>query len=861
MPIKTNLYFLLLSSLLFITACSGTKELTEKETELDEVVVSGVDREYRAEATRHFDLIHTKLDVRFDWSKSHLLGVADITMRPYFYPTDSVVLDAKGFDINSIRLMKGSEPLELSYVYDSSQLNIKLDRYYNRNDTIALRIDYVAKPDELDVVGSSAIAADKGLYFINPLGKIPGKPRQIWTQGETEASSCWFPTIDKPNQRTTQEILITVDTNYTTLSNGLMFSSTDNGDGTRTDYWKQEKDHTPYLFMMAIGEFSIVEDEWNGMEVNYYVEPQYAKYAKRIFGNTPEMMTLYSDLLGYEYPWEKYNQVAVRDFVSGAMENTSASLFGEFVQRNDAELDHRDYESIVAHELFHQWFGDLVTCESWSNLALNESFATYGEYIWIEHKYGMDHAQYNWQNDKNAYLHEARAYQEDLIRFYYEHREEMFDRHTYQKGGLILHALRNYMGDDAFYAGIREYLHSNEFQPVEAHHLRLALEKVSGEDLNWFFNQWFYGSGHAELNIKHHYNDSLGVFSLTVEQMQDTIDYSFFKLPLKVAFQFENSIRYENIVIDNQWKQFEFEMDSLPENYIVDVERVLVGTSNYLNKNKAHWMKQFQMAAHYLDKDEALTQLMPDIDQAEVLDVYVKALEDNFYGTRLSAIQNMPVDTAAEKRIALLYSTAKKDREVKVRMAAIDKLGSLADKKILDKLERLMEEEKSNIAKGRILKAIKDIDEGLAFDYAKQYTDATEIQLAANVADLFVKQGGIEEQAYFKEKLYELRSYSKYYIITFYGDLLKKLEAPAILNGAEDLKLNAIYEGSWYIRKAAGDALYSVWKAAAEKAKETENTDWQNTADSIEADLQEIMAAEKTERVIKAYEKDFTFEL
>lgn len=861
MQINKGLYYFLFTSILFVSACSGTKNLAKNEVELDEIVVSGVEPEYQAEATKYFDLIHTTLDVRFDWSKSHLLGKAEISMRPYFYAIDSVVLDAKGFEINSIQLANGTSVIDLKYSYDSLQLNIKLDKFYSRKDTLKLLIDYVAKPDELKVVGSSAIVADKGLYFINPLGKIPGKPRQIWTQGETEANSCWFPTIDKPNQRTTQEIYITVDSNFTTLSNGLMISSTDNGDGTRTDHWEQKKDHTPYLFMMAIGEFAVVEDKWNDLEVNYYVEPQYKKYAKRIFGNTPEMMTLFSDRLGYKYPWDKYNQVAVRDYVSGAMENTSASLFGEFVQRNEAELEYNDYESIVAHELFHQWFGDLVTCESWSNLALNESFATYGEYIWIEYKYGMDAAQYNWKNDKNAYLREAQAYQEDLIRFYYEEKEDMFDRHTYQKGGLILHALRKYLGDDAFYTGIKEYLHSYEFQPVEAHQLRLAMEKVCGEDLNWFFNQWFYGSGHAELEIKHHYNDSLKLFTLTIEQVQDTFDQTYFKLPLKVAFQFDNSIRYENIVIDKQWQQFEFAMENLPKNYVVDAERVLIGKAKYLNKDKDNWMTQYQMAAHYLDKDEALYELMPVINDDDVFDLFVKAFEENFYATRLSAIDNMPVDTSKTKRIDLLYSVAKNDKDVKVRMSAIDKLGALESKSLLERLKRLIEEEKSNIAKGRILRAIKNIDEGLAYDLAKQYTDATEIQLVANVADLFARKGGAAEIDYFKKKLYELRSYSKYYIINFYGDLLAKLELEDFLKGIEDMKLNAIYEGSWYVRKVAGTELYDLWKVAAEKAEETESVDWQTTADNIKEDLEEIMAAEKAERVMKSYEKDFTFEL
>lgn len=852
---------LLLISVFLIASCSGTKGLTEPIVEMDEIVVSGADLPYQAAATMEMDLVHTKLDVGFVWEKKHLLGVAELILHPYFYTTDSVVLDAKGFDINSIQLIKGEQSIDLDYNYDSLQLNIKLDKFYTRKDTFTLKIDYVAKPDELDVVGSSAISSDKGLYFINPLGKIPNKPKQIWTQGETEANSCWFPTIDKPNQRTTEEIYITVDTQYTTLSNGLMLSSTDNGDGTRTDYWKQTKNHTPYLFMMAIGKFAIVKDDWNGMEVNYYVEPEYEKFAQRIFGNTPEMMTFYSDLLGYKYPWDKYNQVAVRDYVSGAMENTSASIFGEFVQRNTDELDYNDYESIVAHELFHQWFGDLVTCESWANLPLNESFATYGEYLWKEYKYGVNSAQEHWQADKNKYLRESRSYQEKLIRFYHEHREEMFDRHTYEKGGLILHALRNYIGDDAFFAGLKYYLHNNEFQPVEGHQLRLAFEKVSGKDLNWFFNQWFYGSGHAELEIKHHYNDSLKLFTITIEQVQDKEGETFFELPLRVAFLDGNSIRYEKILIDNQWKQFEFEIDEMPKNYIVDADHVLVGTTNYLNKKTNHWIAQYNAAQYYLNKDEALNYLADSIDLPEVYAVFEKALTDEYYGTRLSALYNMPVDSTDAERIDLLFKVAKEDKEVKVRMDAIDKLGDLKNKVALEKLQELMNFERSNVAKGRILRAIKYIEEGIAFELAKQFEDAVEIQLVANVADLYAMKGDASHLPYFEKMLYDTRAYTKYYVIKSYGELLEKLDAPEIIKGAAELKLNSIYEGASYIRSTSAKALYGLWEKAAKEAKETENADWQNTANSIKADLEEVVAQEKTERVLKVYEKDFTFEI
>jgi aminopeptidase N len=238
---------------------------------------------YRAENTKFHDLVHTRLEVSFDWEHQYLLGTALLELRPYFYPQDQLVLDAKGFEIHEIQLVDGANRKPLSHQYDGMKLTISLDKSYHNDESYFVEIKYTAKPNEREAGGSAAITSDKGLYFINPTGEQPDKPRQIWTQGETESSSCWFPTIDSPNQRSTQEIYITVDEHFITLSNGLLVYSRGNNDGTRTDYWKMEQAHAPYLFMMAVGEFAEVKDQWQDKEVSYYDEPEYQPYAKAIF--------------------------------------------------------------------------------------------------------------------------------------------------------------------------------------------------------------------------------------------------------------------------------------------------------------------------------------------------------------------------------------------------------------------------------------------------------------------------------------------------------------------------------------------------------------------------------------------------
>jgi aminopeptidase N len=317
---------------------------------------------YRGTNPKINDLVHTKLDVRFDYAKAWMYGKEWLTLKPHFYATDSLTLDAKGMDIKEIAIMKGASKLPLKYTYDGWQLRITLDKTYKGGENYSIYIDYTSKPNEVKAKGSAAISDAKGLYFINPTGEEKDKPTQIWTQGETEANSVWMPTIDKPNQKTTNEIYMTVPAKYVTLSNGLLISQKKNTDGTRTDYWKMDLPHSPYLFFMGVGDFAIIKDSYKGKEVSYYVEKEQAAYAKGVFGLTPEMMKFYSNKLGVEYPWQKYNQMVGRDYVSGAMENTTATLHQESAYQNARQLtDGNGWETVICHELFHQWFGDYVT--------------------------------------------------------------------------------------------------------------------------------------------------------------------------------------------------------------------------------------------------------------------------------------------------------------------------------------------------------------------------------------------------------------------------------------------------------------------------------------------------------------------
>lgn len=530
---------------------------------------------YRAAEIKINDLVHTKLDVKFDYNKAYMYGKAWITLHPHFYPTDSLNLDAKGMNINEVSVVKDGKSIPLKYFYDSMNLRITLDRSYKANENYTIFINYVSKPNERTAANIASLLASKGLYFINPRGEEKGKPTQIWTHGEPEFNSCWFPTIDKPNQKTTEEISMIVPEKYVTLSNGLLVSKKKNNDGTRTDTWKMSLPHSPYLFFMGVGDYAIIKDNYKGKEVSYYVYKEYAPFARRLFGLTPEMMGFFSKITGVDYPWPKYAQITVKDYVGGgAMENTTATLHGDLAQQDEREfVDENNREKGIAHELFHHWFGDYVTAESWSNLTLNESFANYGEALWYEYKYGKDEGEALNGIGLRDYLSSPEDTGKNLVRFYYDDKENVFDNVSYRKGGRILNMLRNYVGDSAFFKSLHLYLTNNKFKPAEAHHLRLAFEEVTGQDLNWFWNQWYYDAGHPKLSINYGYDSTIKIAKVFIRQTQAG---KIFKLPIAIDVYGDNQKKRYKVWIERTSDTFSFPANAKPKLINVDGDKMLI---------------------------------------------------------------------------------------------------------------------------------------------------------------------------------------------------------------------------------------------------------------------------------------------
>ena len=657
-------------------------------TSVDEIAFEG----YQPSRPRINDLLHTKLNVRLDWQKKHLKGEASLTLKPFYHEVDTLLLDAKGFDIHRVAAMLADgEKEDLKYDYDGMKLLIHLNRSYKRNEEYSVWIDYTAKPDELVKNNEEIKGYMRGLFFIDADSLNETVHTHAWTQGESEFSSCWFPTIDAPNERCSQEIAITVNDKFKTLSNGKLIKSSQNEDSTRTDVWKQEREHPPYLAALVVGDYAVVKDPHPSIDISYYVEPAYAPYAKQMFKNTPQILDYFSQLFDYPYPWDKYAQITVHDFIASAMENTGVVVFFNDIQMTDEELKDKSYESVVAHEIVHHWFGNLLTCEAWSNIALNESFATYGEYLWFEHRYGRMFADQHLYDDFNKYIAEVRSKGAmPIIRHFAPDPEALFDRHTYEKGGRVLHMLRYELGDEMFMEGLRLYVAENAFKAVEIHHLRLAFEAVSGKDLSTFFEQWFNMPGHPELMVSYlPYDVKNGQTGIIVEQMQMLNGLPLFRFNVAVdVYMPDGSKTRHKITVDRFRQEFFFDAPQDPILINFDAEKMLLCEKNDA-KTTETLIFQYQNAPLFLDKHEALDELL-NRNEPIAVELCFEALRDTFWAFRELAARRIKLSekNIADRTLPILKNLAYNDPNARVRKSALHRLAELKERSCIPELEK-----------------------------------------------------------------------------------------------------------------------------------------------------------------------------
>ena len=605
----------------------------------------------------------------------------------------------------------------------------------------------------------------------------------------------------------TQEIFITVRKDFQTLSNGTLIYTNYNDDDTRTDYWKMEQEHPPYLTMLAAGDFVIANDRYtkeSGEEipVNYYLEQDYARYAYKIFGNTPEMIGYYSELLGFEYPWDKYSQIVVRDYVSGAMENTTAVIHGDFVQGTDRELLDYNAEDVIAHELFHHWFGDLVTCESWSHLPLNESFATYGEVLWEEYKYGDDAAAYHAYESNQGYFYEAQYQKKPLIRFDYDDKEDMFDAHSYNKGGAILHMLRETLGDSAFFTSLNHYLNQNAFKDAETDNLRIAFEEITGLDLNWFFNQWFFGAGHPDLSASFFWDDEQNEQQVILTQTQDLEVNGVFTLPMTIALHYEDGdVLYEEVIMDEQEQLFRFPSDKQPVLVRLDANEALLATESF-DMPEEWWPKLLDASFPFRTRKEAVNHANDEpVARYRMLET---ALIDPFWNIRRSAVRGiLEADSLSQLSEARLVKLLETEEHTGTLGTVINVLSELKPE-VLSKeyLVERIDKDLSYRVNAAALEALTIVDFDLALQKANDYADDPQSSMIIAIAEVYTASGNPDYAEYFERMIRNEEAYNAYGVIQSYSTFISALPDASVERALDLVEETHEGDGIWWLNIA-----------------------------------------------------------
>ncbi|HEY0556309.1 MAG TPA: M1 family aminopeptidase, partial [Thermoanaerobaculia bacterium] len=615
--------------------------------------------------TRQYDLQHLRLDLTFDWDARSVGGTATNTLVPLLPGVDALVFNAAGLDVRQVRVNGAERPFTADP--EAQRLSVRLDRAYGPQDTLEVAIDYSAHPRA-------------GLYFVGPDAGYPKKARQIYSQGESDLNRFWFPSWDYPNDRTTTEMIATVKSPLAVVGNGKLLEVTDKPGGWRTYHWKMEVPHATYLVSVAIGEFTRVTDQWRGIPVEYDVPPGVDEAtARRSFGDTPKILEFYSQATGRPYPYAKYAQAAVVDYMWGGMENISATT-QTATTLHDARADvDSPSEGLVAHETAHQWFGDLLTCEDWSNAWLNEGFADYFTALYVRSAHGDDAFAEEVDGLRRAYLREAdRDYRRPLVEKRYADPIDMFDRHTYAKGALVLHMIHHLLGEEGWTKGIHAYVERFAAQPVITADLQDTLEKTTGVALGPIFDGYVYGAGHPELKVKWDYRPETHQVHLEVRQAQKLdAQEGLFAFPLDVALVGERETVTRRVpVAARDFQDLYIESAERPRTVVLDPEGWILKTVDF-TKPAAEWAVQLTASQPLAAKLEAIRAL-GDLGGDEAVAALGRALRDEpFYAARREAARALGAvkkDAALE---ALRAGIA--DKDSRVRSAVIDALGSFPD--------------------------------------------------------------------------------------------------------------------------------------------------------------------------------------
>ena len=641
--------------------------------------------------TRDYDLQHSKMVLHFDVDQKKILGDVTHTVFLLRDGTSKIAFDSVGLTIQSVTVNKSTAKFETT----AAKLIVPLPGSTHAGEKFDIDIRYEGKPT-------------KGLYFILPDKDYPNRPRQIWTQGESEDTRYYLPTYDYPNDRLTTETILTVPSSWVTVSNGKLIKVADAENGQKTWTWRESLPSSTYLITVVAGEFDEVKQSWRNIPVMYYAPKGRGDRLPPNYERTPAMMDLFSKKLGVDYAWEKYAQSMVDDFVAGGMENSSATTNTSSSLRDPRLIPEfpGNEDPLISHELAHQWFGDLVTCKDWGNLWLNEGFATFFEMVWTESHYGKDDADYERWTSAQEWLSQSSLYKKPIVRHDFDDSSE-FDGNSYTKGGWALYMLRHQIGEDAFYRGLKHYLEANRGKNVVTADLIRAFDEANHIEVQPFFDEWIFGAGAPKFEVSYAYDDAKHQIALAVKQTQKVEGrVGIFHVPVDVEVATASGAKVHTITVSKESETFSLPSSGAPVMVLFDKGGHVLATTDF-HKERKEWLYQVKNAGELADRGDAvvaLSKLKNDEDAVAALGAALNT--DKAWGLRdiaADALGRVGNASAAKQLLDALNSNA----QPFVRNHIVAALGNIKDDpKVIAKLEAIAKEDKSYRARANALQGL-----------------------------------------------------------------------------------------------------------------------------------------------------------
>jgi len=651
--------------------------------------------------SRDYDLQHSKIALRFDLENKKVIGDVTHTLAILKDATAKVAFDSVGLTIESVTVNKSNAKFETT----PEKLLVSLPSPAKSGEKFEIEIKYGGKPS-------------KGLYFILPDKEYPDRPKQVWSQGESEDTRYYIPTYDYPNDRLTTETILTVPAAWVTISNGKLISVTDAPNKMKTWTWRESLPSSTYLITVVAGEFDELKDTWRGIPVPYYAPKGRGDRLKINYSNTPAMLQLFSEKYGVEYPWEKYSQAMVDDFVAGGMENSSATTntSSSLIHPKLAAEYATGQDDLISHELTHQWFGDLVTCKDWGHIWLNEGFATFGETIWTEAHFGKDQADYNRWEAAREWFSSPALFEKPIVRHDFAGDSDEFDGNAYTKGGWVLDMLRHQLGEENFSRGLKHYLEVNRGKNVVTADLTKAMEEATHTNMDPFFAQWIYGAGAPKFDLSYSYDGEKHQVALSVKQTQKLEGrVGLFKVPIEVEITTASGPKLYPITASKESDTFTFPSDSAPLMVLFDKGGHVLKTADF-HKDKKEWLYQLKNATELGDRADAIVALEKIKDDPEVVAALGGALhDDKAWGVRAVAADALGQIGGPAASKQLLEKLNSSDAPW-VRNRVVTALGNFKDDAaIAAKLSAVSRDDTSFRARAAALQAIGHLKSADAF--------------------------------------------------------------------------------------------------------------------------------------------------